>query len=139
MVQPVAQVVAATPQDGTVAVTAQTTAQAAQTGTADSTTTTTLPSIDEAQLTAIVAAMQSVLEKPKKVEKPKINPEILKALEQLIDQKMAEATKATETEAASIPEIEPTAQDKESEPKNIDMDTLSAMLAELLAQQQTQE
>ena len=139
VVQPVEQVVAATPESTTVVVIAQPTAQAAQTDTADSTTTTTSPSIDEAQLAAIVAAVQSVLEQPKQDELPEIDPEIVKALEQLIDQKMVEATKATETEAASLPEIEPTAQDSESEPKNVDMDALSAMLTELLAQQQTQE
>lgn len=133
VVQPAEQVVAATPQSSTVVVTAQTTAQAAQTGTADSTTTAS-PSIDEAQLAAIVAAVQSVLEQPKQDELPKIDPGMLKALEQLIDQKMAEATKATETEAASLPEIEPTAQESESESNDSTLESLRAMIAQLMAQ-----
>ncbi len=126
VVQSVPQVVATALPDGMVIVKAQTTVQAAQTDTA-----TTSPSIDEAQLTAIVAAVQSVLEQPKQTEQAKIDPAILKALEQLIDQKMAEATEATETEAAPLPETE----QAESESNGSTLESLSAMIAQMLAQE----
>lgn len=135
VVQPVPQVVATALPDGMVIVKAQTTAQAAQTDTADGTTTAS-PSIDTAQLTAIVAAVQSALEQPKQAEQAKIDPAILKALEQLIDQKMAEATEtetaeATETEAAPLPETE----QAESESNDSTLESLRAMIAQLLAQE----
>ena len=146
VVQPIPQVVATALPDGMVIVKAQTTAQAVQTDTVDSTTTTS-PLIDEAQLTAIVAAVQSALEQPKQAEQPKIDPAILKALEQLIDQKMAEATEATETEtaeateteAAPLPETEQAADQAESESNGSTLESLSAMIAQLLAHQQAHE
>ena len=142
VVQPVPQVVATSLPGGMVVVWAQTTAQTAQTGTAASTTTTattTSPSIDEAQLTAIVAAVQSAMEQPKQAEQPKIDPAILKALEQLIDQKMAEAAKATETETAEATETEATSlhenEHAESESNDSTLESLSAMIAQMLAQE----
>jgi hypothetical protein len=121
-------------QNAGAGVTNPTTAQAtATTGNTDSST-----KIDAAQIAAIVTAVEKAMAKPEAVvESPKVAPELLKALDQLITQRLAEATKATPIDAAPLPEAKPTAQESESKSGDLDLEALRAMLAQLLAEQQT--
>ena len=130
---PVIGTLPAPAQNAGAGVTNPNTAQAtATTGSSDGST-----KIDAAQIAAIVTAVEKAMAKPEAVvESPKVAPELLKALDQLITQRLAEATKATPIDAAPLPEVKPAAQESESKSGDLDLEALRAMLAQLLAEQQ---